>query len=59
MSGGYVPEASRGTISDAYVHVCDWYGALCTLAGAHDCEDSAGAALGVPAVDSVPGILVR
>lgn len=30
VSGGFLPEAQRG---DGYIHLADWYGAFCKLAG--------------------------
>jgi len=39
VSGGFVPAAKRGTVSDAVLHVADWYVTLCNLAGADPTDD--------------------
>lgn len=52
VSGGYVPAAVRGTVSEGFMHIADWYGTLCTLAGV-DAADGRAAAAGLPPVDSV------
>ena len=33
-AGGYLPAATRGTRTDAVVHIADWYATFCGLAGA-------------------------
>jgi len=63
ISGGFVPEARRGTVHSGVVSVADWYGLACELAGV-DQEDTAAAEAnkwleeqGLPLlkpVDSVP-----
>ena len=46
------PEHVRGTETDVFVHICDWYATLATLVGV-DPTDSKHAGEGVPAIDSV------
>ena len=61
ISGGFVPSALRGSANHAYVHACDWYATLCSLAGV-DPRDPHPAATGIPPIDSVdqwPTLLVR
>lgn len=52
VSGGYIPEALRGSVSDAMVHVADWYATFAALVGV-DARDGRAAAAGLPPVDSV------
>jgi len=52
VSGGFVPAAQRGTKSEGIVHIADWYGTFCHLAGV-DPFDSWANASGLPGVDSV------
>ena len=51
-SGGYLPTAVRGTKLEGIIHVADWYGTLCNLAGVsfHDAEAESS---GLPKVDSL------
>eukprot|EP01062_Namystynia_karyoxenos_P052672 TRINITY_DN422_c0_g2_i3.p1 TRINITY_DN422_c0_g2~~TRINITY_DN422_c0_g2_i3.p1 ORF type:complete len:569 (+),score=189.30 TRINITY_DN422_c0_g2_i3:107-1708(+) len=51
-SGGFLPPAVRGTRLDSIIHVADWYGTFCALAGV-DQTDHWAAASGIPPVDSV------
>lgn len=51
-SGGFLPDAVRGTKLEGIIHVADWYGTLCGLAGV-DPTDSWAASSGLPPVDSV------
>lgn len=51
-SGGFLPSKVRGTKLDEIVHVADWYGTFCSLAGI-DFEDKWAEASGLPAVDSL------
>ena len=57
ISGGFLPEAVRGTTVDgerSYVHICDWYATFARLAGvdaADGAVDAAGRAL--PSIDSL------
>ena len=39
LAGGLLPENVRGTHSDAFVHVVDWYPTLCKLAGVDPTDD--------------------
>merc|ERR550537_2159035 len=43
VSGGFIPEPVRGTKLDGMIHISDWYGTLCGLAGVspHDAEAAA------------------
>ena len=50
LSGGWLPEARRGSEYGGVVHIADWYSILCGLAGV-DATDIAAAAAGLPAVD--------
>jgi len=52
VSGGLLPASMRGSASQQYVHLADWYGTLCYLAGV-DVLDEAAAAAGLPQPDSV------
>jgi arylsulfatase A-like enzyme len=51
-SGGYLPKKARGTIENQPIHIADWYGTFCKLAGVNPFDKSA-AASGLPPVDSV------
>ncbi|CAE8591720.1 unnamed protein product [Polarella glacialis] len=44
MSGGFIPEASRGTKFSGVVSVADWYGTFCELAGVESTDHDALAA---------------
>lgn len=52
VAGGFVPAAARGRKVDGYVHVADWLGTFCGLAGV-DARDAAAVARGLPDVDSI------
>jgi len=52
VSGGYLPKAVRGTEQGEPVHVADWYGTFCKMAGV-DQHDAPAVASGLPDVDSV------
>jgi arylsulfatase A-like enzyme len=52
ISGGFVPQAQRGTTQPGLLHIADWYGTLAELAGV-DPTDPVAAAAGLPPVDSV------
>ncbi|CAE8657425.1 unnamed protein product [Polarella glacialis] len=63
MSGGFIPQALRGTKFSGVVSIADWYGTFCELAGVESTDDAALAAnvwltkKGLPLlapVDSVP-----
>ena len=51
VSGGFIPEAVRGTKQEGMMHIADWYGTFCDLAGI-DPTDKRAAAAGLPPVDS-------
>jgi len=52
VTGGFVPASVRGTKSEEYIHMADWYGTFARLAGV-DPEDHQGVQAGLPPVDSV------
>jgi arylsulfatase B len=52
VSGGFLPPAVRGTTNEGIVHIADWYGTFCALAGV-DPTDEVAAAAGLPPVESV------
>ena len=52
VSGGYLPEAMRGQKTDGYIHLADWYGTFCGLAGV-DPKDTKAAENNLPPVDSM------
>eukprot|EP01061_Rhynchopus_euleeides_P001316 TRINITY_DN10936_c0_g1_i1.p1 TRINITY_DN10936_c0_g1~~TRINITY_DN10936_c0_g1_i1.p1 ORF type:complete len:546 (+),score=159.94 TRINITY_DN10936_c0_g1_i1:122-1759(+) len=51
-SGGFLPEAVRGTVSQEMIHVADWYATFCGLAGVSP-VDTVAAASGLPPIDSL------
>lgn len=51
-SGGFLPPAVRGTRLDGMIHIADWYGTFCLLAGV-DPTDTWAAQSGLPPVDSL------
>ena len=51
-SGGFLPEKVRGTKTEGYIHLADWYGTFCGLAGV-DPTDKKAAAANLPPVDSL------
>jgi arylsulfatase I/J len=65
VTGGFVPDASRGTRYSGIVSIADWYGLFCDLAGADPTDAEAAAANEwlaprglplLPPVDSVTGL---
>ena len=52
VSGGLLPEAVRGTKTEGYIHLADWYGTFCGLAGV-DPTDTKAAQHNLPPVDSM------
>lgn len=52
VSGGFVPPSQRGSVQSNIIHMADWYGTFCSLAGV-DPEDPVAAAAGLPPVDSM------
>ena len=52
VSGGYLPEKMRGQKTEGYIHLADWYGTFCGLAGVNKMDERAAAAK-LPAVDSL------
>lgn len=52
VSGGFIPAGVRGTESDHYMHIADWYATLCHVVGV-DVADSKAEAFGLPPVDSI------
>jgi arylsulfatase B len=56
LSGGYLPTAARGTVSNELVHIADYYATLCVRAGlplAECTSDPLAAAAGLPPIDSL------
>jgi arylsulfatase I/J len=51
VSGGYLPEKMRGQKTDGYIHLADWYGTFCAIAGVDPTDDKAAKAK-LPPVDS-------
>lgn len=52
VSGGYLPQIMRGQKTDGYIHLADWYGTFCGLAGV-DPTDQKAAKANLPPVDSM------
>ena len=52
VSGGVLPPQVLGTSKGGIIHIADWYGTLCSLAGI-DAFDDRAAAAGLPPVDSL------
>ena len=52
VSGGFLPEKMRGQKTEGYIHLADWYGTFCGLAGVNKMDERAAAAK-LPAVDSL------
>ena len=50
VSGGFLPEAMQVTKTEGYIHLADWYGTFCGLAGV-DATDARAAAANLPPVD--------
>jgi len=53
LSGGYIPQAVRGTKSDEMVHIADWYRTFGEGLAGVDVTDESAAQSGLPAVDSL------
>ena len=51
VSGGYLPEKMQGQKTDGYIHLADWYGTFCKIAGVDPTDDRAAKAK-LPPVDS-------
>lgn len=52
VSGGFLPDKMRGEKTNGYIHLADWYGTFCGLAGV-DSVDIKAAAAKLPPVDSL------
>ena len=52
VSGGFLPEKMRGQKTEGYIHLADWYGTFCKIAGV-DPADKKAAAANLPPVDSL------
>ena len=52
MSGGFLPTATNGQKTEGYIHLADWYGTFCGIAGV-DPTDKKAAAANLPPVDSL------
>ena len=52
VAGGFLPEKMRGKKTEGYIHLADWYGTFCGLAGV-DMTDKRAAAANLPPVDSL------
>lgn len=52
VSGGFLPQMMRGKKTDGYIHLADWYGTFCALAGV-DMTDKRAVAANLPPVDSL------
>ena len=52
VSGGYLPQERRGQKTDGYMHVADWYGTFCAIAGV-DPFDVKACKANLPPVDSI------
>ena len=52
ISGGFVPNDTKGSTRDGYVHLADWYPTISKLAGAPQTSDPWGhSAAGIPSID--------
>ena len=51
VSGGFLPEKMRGKKTEGYIHLADWYGTFCGLAGVDPTDEKAAKAK-LPPVDS-------
>eukprot|EP01060_Flectonema_neradi_P000502 TRINITY_DN10315_c0_g2_i2.p1 TRINITY_DN10315_c0_g2~~TRINITY_DN10315_c0_g2_i2.p1 ORF type:complete len:532 (+),score=121.66 TRINITY_DN10315_c0_g2_i2:45-1640(+) len=52
VSGGYVPEAKRGTKEEGMIHITDWYTTFCSIAGV-PAVDPWAASSGLPGIDGL------
>jgi len=52
VTGGFLPAKVRGTESEALMHLADWYGTFCFLAGVSQ-EDDVAVKNSLPDVDSI------
>ena len=52
VTGGYLPKMMRGKKTEGYIHLADWYGTFCGLAGV-DPTDQKAAVAKLPPVDSI------
>ena len=52
ISGGYLPKDMRGTMTDEYIHLADWYATFSNLADV-DPTDELAASFGLPEIDSL------
>ena len=52
LSGGFLPPAVRGTASEGFIAIEDWWATILGLAGV-DASDAPAAAAGLPAPDSI------
>ena len=52
ISGGFIPEARRGSIEDGFIAGEDWYATFCRIAGV-DPIDFLAAEYGLPPIDSI------
>ena len=52
VSGGFLPAAMHGQKTEGYIHLADWYGTFCGIAGV-DPTDKKAAAANLPPVDSL------
>lgn len=51
VSGGFLPKNMSGKRTDAYIHIADWYGTFCKLAGVNATDEKAAKA-NLPPVES-------
>ena len=51
-SGGYLPDDMKGTVTEGYIHISDWYATFCVLAGV-DPTDTQAAKANLPPIDSL------
>ena len=52
VSGGFLPPSARGSRVEGYIHIADWWGTFCHLAGVDPTDPSAAAAQ-LPPPDSM------
>jgi arylsulfatase B len=55
VSGGFLPKAKRGTVTNSIISIADWYSTFATLAGAitEAKHDAPAVAVGLPDIDGV------